>query len=90
MFCGRAMLISHAAVVKSDGKGNPYANMIDIRVDYGKKNDFDAFLCELIVEGLTGIAMALFPEFLPAEELGQLEFETFCGDLGDLVNSGGS
>lgn len=76
------------AVVKSDGKGNPYANEINIGINYGKQDSFDEFLCELIVDGLTTVAMALFPELLPAEGAEEVEFQALCGELGQYANGG--
>jgi len=76
------------AVVKSDGKGNPYANEINIGVNYAKPSAFDEFLCDMIVQGLTDLAMAVAPELIPAEEAEEISFESFCGEMGSLVNGG--
>lgn len=79
---------SLTAVVKSDGKGNPYANEINIGVNYGKEAAFDEFLCELVVDGLLDAAMILAPELLPEEEAAELDFQALCGELGQYANGG--
>jgi len=75
------------AVVKANGT-NPYANKISIGVNYDTSDGFNEFLCELIVEGLTTAAMALFPELLPEEEAEQMSFEALCGTLGEFADAG--
>ena len=91
-FCTCSLLLIGAdrstAVVMADNKGNPYANEINIGVNYGKQDGFNEFLCELIVEGLSTAAMALFPELLPAEEAEQMSFEALCGTIGEFANAG--
>jgi len=40
----------------------------------------------LIVDGLTALAEAIFPELLPAEVAEEYEFQTLCGELMDYAN----
>ncbi|XXH00074.1 hypothetical protein Hte_006416 [Hypoxylon texense] len=72
------------SVVMSDGK-DPYANRIDIGIRLAADDSgTDQLICEVLVEGLTAAAMALAPELAPADAAEDMEFQTLCGDLGDL------
>jgi len=73
------------AAVKSDRK-NPYANKINISINYSKQDVFNQYLCKMIVDGLSAAAMVFFPELLPKEALEEAEFDAFCSEIGKLIN----
>ena len=48
---------------------------------------FDEFTCELIVDGLTALAMAVAPELAGAEVWEDVELQAECADLGEQIGS---
>jgi hypothetical protein len=48
---------------------------------------FDEFICELIVDGLTALAMAVAPELAGAEVWEDIELQALCADLAEHIGS---
>jgi hypothetical protein len=48
---------------------------------------FNDFVCELVVDGLTALAMALAPELAGAEVWEDLELQALCADVAAQIGS---
>lgn len=48
---------------------------------------FDEFICEIIVDGLTALAMAVAPELAGTEVWEDIELQALCADLAEHIGS---
>ncbi|KAF1969178.1 hypothetical protein BU23DRAFT_571747 [Bimuria novae-zelandiae CBS 107.79] len=62
---------------------DPYANHMNIglKFELHQGSPFNAFICELVVDGLTAIAMAAAPELAGAEVWQDIELQALCEGL---------
>lgn len=63
---------------------------MDIQVEFEMSHGtslFNEFICELIVDGLTALAMAVAPELAGAEVWEDLELETLCHEAAEHIGS---
>jgi hypothetical protein len=51
-------------------------------IEHGE-SAFDEFICELIIDALSALAMAVAPELIGPEVLEDLELQALCGSLED-------
>lgn len=43
-----------------------------------KESAFNEFICELIVDGLSDLAMEVAPELVPAELIAEIDMQSIC------------
>jgi hypothetical protein len=68
----------------------PYANHMNIQLSYEighGTSAFNEFFCELIVDGLTALAIALAPELAGVEVWEDIELQALCAELGEQIGS---
>jgi len=71
-------------------RNGPYANHMNIQISYeiGHGNSaFNEFICDVIIQGLTALAMAVAPELAGAEVWEGIELEALCGELIEHIGS---
>ena len=72
------------------GSQGPYTNHMEITITFELEgsSDFATFLCELIGDAVTAIAMGIAPEFAEAEIWEDVEFQAACeGAVDDSISS---
>ncbi|KAI0849908.1 hypothetical protein F5Y00DRAFT_261014 [Daldinia vernicosa] len=60
---------------------DPYMNYMQIKfelVSDNKDSAFAEFVCDLVIDSITDLSMAVMPELAPAELFEQLELESLC------------
>lgn len=82
---------NHINPILADSKGNPYGNHMNIELSrkLSGTSEVNEFLCDLIIDGLTALAVAVAPELLEAEIAGEIEFEALCEELVSEINPRG-
>jgi hypothetical protein len=72
---------NHISVVWG-GNGNPYENHMNIGVaeELDGSSAWNEFICDLIIDGITALAMEVAPELAGAELFEGIEFESLCQD----------
>lgn len=48
---------------------------------------FNEFICEIIVDGLTALAMAVAPELAGAEVWEDIELQAMCAEMAEQIGS---
>ena len=71
------------------GSTGPYDNHMNIQLT--KKltgvSAFDEFICDLIIDGLTALAVEVAPELVEADLFADVEFQALCADLVEHIGS---
>lgn len=73
-----------------NSRNGPYANHLNIQLSYQighGTSAFNEFACELIVDGLTALALAVAPELAGAEVWEDIELQALCTDIAEHIGS---
>jgi hypothetical protein len=73
-----------------NSRNGPYANHMNIQLSFeiGHGNSaFNEFVCEMIVDGLTALALAVAPELAGAEVWEDIELQALCAELAEQIGS---
>ncbi|KAF2795961.1 hypothetical protein K505DRAFT_359715 [Melanomma pulvis-pyrius CBS 109.77] len=80
----------HINPILGNVRNGPYANHMNIQLEFelGHGNSaFDEFICELIVDGLTALAMAVAPELAGVDAWEDIELQALCAELAEHIGS---
>jgi hypothetical protein len=76
--------------VLGNTRNGPYANHMNIQLSYEVGHGdsaFNEFICEVIVDGFTALALAIAPELAGAEVWEDIELQALCADLAEHIGS---
>ncbi|KAL8747738.1 MAG: hypothetical protein Q9190_000437, partial [Brigantiaea leucoxantha] len=78
----------HINPILASSKGDPYGNHMNIEVSWklSETSAFNEFICDVIIEGLTALAVAVAPELAGPDIAEDIEFEALCADIAESVN----
>ena len=77
----------HISTVLRDSKGDPYGNHMNIAVAWKLDGSaFNAFVCELVLDGLSALVDAVAPELLEYEIVQEVEWQALCEDVAQQIN----
>jgi hypothetical protein len=71
-------------------QNGPYANHMNIQLQYTMGHGdsaFNEFICEIIVDGLTALALAIAPELAGYDIWEEIELQAMCADLAEHIGS---
>jgi hypothetical protein len=71
---------------KHDQCSDPWTIQLSYEIGHGT-SAFGKFICELIVDGVTALAMAAAPELAGAEVWEDIELQALCTDLAEHIGS---
>ncbi|KAL1607616.1 hypothetical protein SLS60_002550 [Paraconiothyrium brasiliense] len=79
----------HITPILGNTRNGPYANHMNIQLSYEIGGDaaFNEFICEVVIDGLTALAMAVAPELAGAELWEDLELQAVCEGLAEEIGS---
>lgn len=84
------MLIQLIDPILSNTANGPYANHMNVQLQYEivhGQSVFDEWLCDLIVDGLTALAMYYAPELAGADIWQDIELQAMCAWMGEQIGS---